>query len=175
MIDPLRIPAGERGVVRVFALRIEAGDIQALRAPGAMGTALGLPGIDTDYVEAFPLTDLAGLGLAMYLTEGCGVPESIIAPEADRLDALEGAVMIVLSKAFGGKAVQLHPSTQLNLVGVFAQTPVDWSGNGPIKSASALPGSGPAASASQSRPLRAMAYVALGLIALAGLLAVFVF
>lgn len=176
MTDPLDIPAGERGVVRVFALQIEAGGIQALKAPGAMGTALGVPGIDADYVEAFPLTDLAGVGLATYLSDGCGVPEAVIAPQAEQLDALQGSVMVVLSKAFGGKAARLHPSAQLDLVGVFAETPVDWSGNGPIDTASALPGgSGPAPALPPARPPRAATYVVLGLIALAALLFLLVF
>lgn len=173
--DPLIVPAGERGVVRVFALQIEAGGIQALRAPGAMGAALGAPGIDADYVEAFPLTDLAGVGLAAYLTDGCGVPEAVIAPEAARLDALDGSVMVVLSRAFGGKTTQLHPSVQLELVGVYAETPVDWSSNGPIETASARPGMAPAPQTAPARPSRLAASVIAGLIALAALLFFLVF
>ena len=43
MIDPLIVGAGERGVVRVFSLTIEAGEAQALKTPRALDAALGVP------------------------------------------------------------------------------------------------------------------------------------
>lgn len=142
MIDPLIVRAGERGVVRVFSLTIEAGEAQALKTPRALDAALGVQGLEAEFVEAFPLSDLAGIGLADYLTDGCGVPEAMIEPERERLDALEGHVVVVLSKAFGGQEAQISPTAQLTLVGAYSETPTDWSSNGPIETKSARPGSG---------------------------------
>ncbi|MEX0283246.1 MAG: hypothetical protein AB3N23_01400 [Paracoccaceae bacterium] len=142
MSGPLTVPPNERGVVRVFSLIIEAGGIKAFKAPGAIDTALGVSGVDTEYVEVFPVTDLAGVGLANYLVDGCGVPEAVIDPDRDRLDALEGHLMVVLSKAFQGRAATITPAGPLVLAGVYAETPVDWSSSGPIKTDSARPGTG---------------------------------
>ncbi len=143
MSDPLSVPATERGVVRVFQVTIEAGTAGAFQAPGAIDRALGLRDVNTDYVEVFPVSDLAGVGLATYLVDGCGVPEPVIAPDRDRLDLLTGHLMVVLSKAFRAQPAQIAPAAQLHLVGIYAETPVDWTGNGPIETASARPGSGP--------------------------------
>lgn len=142
MTDPLLVRAGERGVVRVFSVTIEAGDLRALRMPGAIDTALGMAGVDGYYVELFPVSDLAGVGLATYLSDGCDVPEEVVTPDAARLDAVEGVVMVVLSRAFQGQEARIVPAAQLRLIGTYSQTPVDWTPNGPIETASALPGSG---------------------------------
>lgn len=147
MTDPLTVPASEHGVVRVFSLEIEAGGARAFDAPGAVAAALGVDSVDTDYVEVFPVTDLAGVGLAAYLTDGCGVPEEVIDPDRARLDALTGHLMVVLSKAFGGRAMRIAPAAQLKLVGVYSETPVDWSSDGPIETSSARPRSGAGISA----------------------------
>ncbi len=151
MTDPLTVLPGERGVVRIFALTIEAGGIKAFRAPGAIDTALGVQNVVTEYVEVFPITDLAGVGLAAYLVDGCGVPETVVEPERERLDAIEGHVMVVLSRAFDGNPAQIQPAGQLRLIGTFSETPVDWSGNGPIETQSARPGSGTATAPRKTR------------------------
>ena len=139
MTDALQVAEGERGVVRVFSLTIEAGTIQALRAPGALASALGVPDIDANAVELFPIEDLAGVGLSSYLEDGCGVPGAVIAADRDRLDAVEGVVLVVLSAAFQGRAARLDPAAQLQLLGVYSETPTDWSEGAPIETASALP------------------------------------
>ena len=151
MSAALRVPPGENGIVRVFSVTIEAGTVQALRAPGAIDTALGVSGLDPDYVVTFPVADLAGVGLATYLSDGCGIPEPVIAPERERLDAIEGAVIVVMSGAFQGQAVTLQPAAQMTLQGVFSETATDWSDNGPIETASALRGSGPRTAPREAR------------------------
>jgi len=138
----MTVDAGERGVVRVFSLIIEAGGIEAFDAPGALDNALGVRDIDPIYVETFAITDLAGVGLATYLVDGCGVPDAVIEPDRDRLDAITGHVMVVLSRAFGGRAATLRPAGQLALAGIYAETPTDWTDGGPIVTASALPRTG---------------------------------
>ncbi len=150
--DPLHVAAGEHGVVRLFTLTIEAGDTEALRAPGALDRALGVTGIDGDQVEVFAISDLAGVGLATYLVDGLGLPQAVVAPDADRLDALGGHVMVVLSRAFGGREATLHPTAQLALAGIWSQTPTDWTRRGRIQSASARGSSAPPASPRTSSP-----------------------
>lgn len=135
--NPMTVLAGERGVVRVFALTIEAGGSNALRAPRALDMALGVHDIDPAYVEIFPITDLDGVGLAAYLTEGCGVPKAQVAPDASRLDATQGHVMVVRSRAFGDRAVTLRPAAQLELIGTYTEQQTDWTPKGPIETASA--------------------------------------
>ncbi len=155
-MNPLTVALGETGVVRLFTLTIEAGGLQALQAPGALDIALGVENIDPEQVELFATTDLAGVGLATYLIDGCGIPETAIAPDAARLDALDGDVMVVLSRAFGGRAVTLRPAAQLSLAGIWSQTPTDWRDCGPIVTASAstsggMSGLSPRAARSRAR------------------------
>lgn len=142
MSDPLTVPAGERGVIRLFALTIEAGGVAAFDAPGALDAALGVQGLDPDHIDVFAMSDLAGLGLANYLIDGCGVAEAVIEPDRDQLDARTGHIMAVRSRAFGGRAARITPAATLRLIGKYGETPVDRSGNGPLTSASARPGSG---------------------------------
>jgi hypothetical protein len=158
MPDPLHVPAGEHGVVRLFTLTIEAGDINALHAPGALDRALGVAGLDADQVEIFAIDDLAGVGLATYLNDGLGLPDAVVAPDADRLDALTGFVMVVLSRAFGGRAATLTPTAQLTLAGIWSQSPTNWAGHGHLASDSARGSTAPPAAASASpRAARARA------------------
>lgn len=156
MNAPIDIPRDEHGIVRVFTLTIEAGGLGALRAPGALESALGVAGIDPEYVELFPVSDLAGVGLATYLIDGCGVPPEQIEPDRDRLEAITGHVMVVLSRAFGGRAVTLTPAAQLTLAGHYSETPTDWRADGPIETASARP-TAPAHASTRPSPRAARA------------------
>ena len=74
-MDPvIHIPAGERGLIRVFDLDMRPEQIKFLREPGALAQVLGIEDLNLDQVEIFPITDLEDLGLVGYLTEGSGVP-----------------------------------------------------------------------------------------------------
>ncbi len=155
-MNPLAVAPGEHGVVRLFTLTIEAGGLKALKTPGALDGALGVDNVDPEQVELFDIADLAGVGLATYLIDGCGIPEAVIAPDAARLDALDGNVMVVLSRAFGGRAVTLHPAAQLSLAGIWSETATDWRDSGPIVTASAstsggMSGLSPRAARSRAR------------------------
>jgi len=134
--DALTVRASEHGIIRVFAMDMPAQQARFQREPGALEQILGVTGLDPDYIEIFPVADLESLGLAGYLGDGYGVPETEIAPDRDQLNAVQGYVMVVLSRAFGSRAVTLRPAGTLTLIGLYAQEPTDWSGD-PIQTQSA--------------------------------------
>jgi hypothetical protein len=139
----LTVPAGETGVLRVFALNMPPEHVRFLDEAGALDGVLGVLQVDPAHVEIFPVSDLEEVGLAGYLTEGCGVSKDRIAPDRARLNALTGSVMIVFSRAFGGRAVTLHPASELTLIGTYAVEATNWTG-APIATESAKPGTGAA-------------------------------
>ncbi|MBL9057802.1 MAG: hypothetical protein JNJ84_16165 [Rhodobacteraceae bacterium] len=120
--ERLVLPEGERHVLRVFALHLPAADLTRLRGNADLLAALlGVEALDPSGVEVFDLADLAGLGLAAYLVEGNGAAEGQIAADRDRLDALTGAVLILHSAAFDGRATRLHPDPRLRLIGTYGE------------------------------------------------------
>ncbi len=141
--DPLRVRAGEAGVVRLFALEMPPEQARFLREPGAAAQALGVEALDPAQVEIFPIADLDGMGLEGYLAEGFGIDAGQLAPDRDRLRALAGWAMVVRSRAFGGRATRLHPAPGIRPVGTYVEPGVDWTG-GHLEAASAHMGSGPA-------------------------------
>jgi hypothetical protein len=113
------IPAHDRLGVRVFTAKLSLDDLQRDKARLAV-ELLGDPDLDPAFVEIFDLADLSSVGLSGYLTDGLGVPETAI-PDPARLDALQGPVLILLSKALHGRAVTLTPDPRLTLVGTYAE------------------------------------------------------
>lgn len=138
MTQPLIIPANETGKVRVFELNMPEDRAEDLRQPGGPDGVLGVLQVDPAYVEIFPVEDLEQLGLAGYLVEGCGIPAEQVAPDRARLEALKSHVMLVLSRAFGGRAVTLHPTSDVRLVATYEEPPLDWTAT-QIETASARP------------------------------------
>lgn len=116
----LTIPAHDRNGVRVFAARLTPEDLKRDKAR-LVGELLGDPDLDPAFVELFDLADLSGLGLPGYLAEGLGVPETALAADRARLEAVTGPVLILLSKALHGRAVTLTPDPRLTLVGTYAE------------------------------------------------------
>lgn len=127
MADVVHIPAGERGHIRVFRLDMRPEQARFLREPGALAQVLGIDGIDLGHVEIFPLGDLEDLGLAGYLTEGCGIPAEDIAADRETLDALEGHVLLLRSRAFQGAETRLTPAEQIIPVATYAEPDPKWS------------------------------------------------
>ena len=126
---PLTIRASERGIVRVFAMNMSAEQALFQNDPIALEQMLGVSDLDPSYVEIFPLADLDQLGLAGYLRDGCGVAENIIAADRDRLNALAGYVMLVFSRAFGGRAVTMALAQTISLIATYNEPKTDWSGD----------------------------------------------
>ena len=114
------IPAHERDGIRVFSARLPPEELKRDKA-GLAADLLGDTDLDPAFIEIFDTADLSGLGLAGYLTEGLGVPDAALAADRARLDALQGPVLILLSKALHGRAVTLSPDPRLTLVGTYAE------------------------------------------------------
>ncbi len=135
-LTSVHVRPNETGVIRIFAMDMPAQQAKFQNDPMAMRQVLGVDDIDPTYVDIFPVSDLEQLGLAGYLIEGCGVPESSVALERDRLNAVTGYVMLVHSRAFGGHEVTL--ASTLPLIATFNVPATDWSGE-KIETQSAQP------------------------------------
>lgn len=172
---PLSVRSTERGIVRVFAMNMPAEQAIFQNDPAALEQILGVSDIDPSYVEIFPLSDLDQLGLVGYLRVGCGIPVDIIALDQVRLNALTGYVMLVFSRAFGGRAVTMHLAQTLTLVAAYSEPSTDWSG-GRIETQSAKLYSSkresPRYAPSASRSYNAMVFTILVLIVAATVLMV---
>lgn len=152
MSDPLTIPAGEIGVLRLFALDMPREQVKFLRdEPAALADLLGVGTINAADVEIFPVSDLDELGLPGYLREGHAIPEDQIAPDHDRLQAQTGYVMVLHSRAFGGQETTLAPAAALVPIGTYTATPPDWTARPQPTPESAKPHSGPAQSPRAAR------------------------
>lgn len=113
-----RVPPGETAQVRIVA----PGNLAASGAPAAAAARLlGLAGLVEGEVERLKLADLAGLGLAGYLSEGWDVPGAAMAADRARLEALRGEVFLVRSGAFGGRRAELAPLPGVEILGPYPE------------------------------------------------------
>ena len=166
---PLIIPAHDRHGIRVFSARLTPQELQRDKA-SLLTSLLGDPDLDPAHVELFDTTDLAGVGLAGYLTEGLGVPEAALAPDHDRLEAVKGPVLILRSRALHGRAVTLTPDPRLTLIATYAEDrpPVHFE---PLPSSAAQGRLNPTGPATPPPRLPRVALVLGALLVLAGLVA----
>lgn len=119
MSTRLDIPAHEAHVVRVFDVIEEAG---APLADAAVMAALGVDGeVQGAEIELFDLGDLGAMPLSDYLAEGHGIARAELGAMRGQLDGLTGRVLIVPSRAFGGRATALRVGRGLRLVGRFVE------------------------------------------------------
>ncbi len=147
-MSDLDISAGERGVIRLFALDMRPEEAKFLREPGAADQVLGVSGLDPEQIDVFPVSDLEDLGLHGYLSEGCGVSEDQL--DRARLEAVDGWVLVLRSAALGGRAATLIPDPRLRLIGLYTEEATNWSG-GPLETESARPYSAPRVPPRQQR------------------------
>lgn len=118
------IPRTERGVIRVFAIsRPMATMARTLKQQPKKKLAAALLGheVGEDDFELFALSDLAGVGLPGYLSEGYDVDKGAVRADRARLDALDGYVLLVFSKVSDGASVTLRPDPDLTLIGTYAE------------------------------------------------------
>lgn len=146
----IHIPAGERGVIRLFALGMRPEQAAFLKEPGALAQVLGIEALDMEQVEIFPVSDLEDIGLTGYLTEGCGVPRTQIEEDREMLQALEGHVLLIRSRAFGGEETRLTPADQIVLKGTYGERRTNWKA-APETAESAKPNSAPKLSPREAR------------------------
>ncbi|GFE52233.1 hypothetical protein So717_39860 [Roseobacter cerasinus] len=172
MSAPIRIPQGERGKIRVFAINQPPEEIAtALKKQPKADLArelLNAPHLSTTSAEIFPMSDLAGVGLAGYLSEGYAVEDDALAPDRAKLDALDGYVMLLFSDSFGGAAAELEPGPTLTIIGTYAELRPSGT-TGAIDTDSARPYSG-ASGVTPPAPARRSAGSSVMVLAAAGLL-----
>src|SRR6056297_3143471 len=83
---------------------------------------LGVSALDPGYIEAFEAEALGELGLAEFLTGPNGMDEASVAPDAEKLDALSGPVLLVFSAALPEGETTLAPKPPLALVGRYEES-----------------------------------------------------
>lgn len=116
----LTIPAHDHLGVRVFTAALTPEEMQQDKASLVL-KLLGDPDLDATYAELFDVADLSDIGPAGYLSEGLGVPDAALAADRALLQAVEGPVLVLLSKALHGRAVTLTPDPRLKLIGTYAE------------------------------------------------------
>ncbi len=130
MTGGIVVPAGEHGVVRVFRLTLPDSEIAALQ--GTAGTEVsaalaerlfGPAAIVPRWTTLLTLADLGDMRLSDHLMQGEGLPEAAIAADRDRLDALRGSALIVLSRALPDGGV-LSPDAAADLIGTYRHNAV---------------------------------------------------
>ncbi|MFB9148916.1 hypothetical protein [Roseovarius ramblicola] len=155
MSTQISIPAQEAHVVRVFSVIEEAG---APMDDAAVMAALGADrDLEAGEIELFGLGDLGSMPLSEYLAEGHGIAEADLAPMRGQIDGLRGRVLIVPSRAFGGRATVLRPGRGLRLVARFEEdvAPVSFD---PLPAGGAAGSVAPATRS--ARPVRRPAWLA---------------
>lgn len=145
MNTPIDIRKNERGAIRVFAINLAPAKVtetlKTLPKPDFARQLLGSPHLNTASAEIFPVSDLIGMGLSSYLSEGYTVEEAEIGADKSKLDALEGYVLLLFSDSFEGSEMTLTPGAELTLIGTYAEyTPAGTAQ--PIATDSARPYSG---------------------------------
>lgn len=141
---PIDIPRHETGVVRVFAVNRSMSDMSAAME-GTEKVTLAKSLLNREVterdIELFPVSDLSGVGLPRYLSDGYAIPEAQIQKDHGRLSALDGYVLLLFSSAFGGEEVRLDPSSDLTLIGTYGESQPDMSTT-PMPSDAAAPYTG---------------------------------
>jgi hypothetical protein len=128
VIDPLVILSGDRETLHLFALEVPHDEIEAFMAQHAGGAwplreALGVDQFDAAQAEHVEINDLTGLGLSAYLIAGHGVDEEALTADRDKIDALEGHVVILHGKGFDAANTEMSPRPPLRHIGAWRLTP----------------------------------------------------
>ncbi|WP_282091499.1 hypothetical protein [Epibacterium ulvae] len=136
--DAIHISAEEHGRVRLFALDMRPEQIAFLRdEPGALAQLLQINTLDMAQVDVFYINDLEDLGLAGYLSEGCGIARSDL--DLAMLNTLSGAMMAIRSRAFEAQACDLTLPPSITLVETFSEETTKWSARAMETPAAAKP------------------------------------
>ncbi|EAR49904.1 hypothetical protein OG2516_16756 [Oceanicola granulosus HTCC2516] len=112
------VPESEHGHARVFAIDLPADQVADFERDG-LEAALGTERLDRDKVELFPASDIAAMGLSNYLVDGMGMDPEQVRPDAARLDALGGHILILPSSAVRGRT--LTPKPPLRWIGTYSE------------------------------------------------------
>jgi hypothetical protein len=120
----LTIPPAEHGQIRLFAVNrpvdAMARTLQDNDKAAVISDLLGFA-VPSGTAELFAVSDLTGVGLPRYLTDGYTVTEAQINADRARLDALEGYVLLLFSSAFDGAETTLRIGPDLTLIGTYGE------------------------------------------------------
>ena len=120
------VAAGERDIVRLFAIDLTRDEAAAMATPEAdwsLHMALGAPDLDYGYVDLVDPEDLDGIGLSGFLTEGIGLDPALLAGDRAMLDGLTGPHAVISSPAFRGEALVLTPTNPVRWIATYAPEP----------------------------------------------------
>ena len=173
MTDDLTLPGRDGArTIWVFSADLDPAAFNAFARPGEtwpLARALGLPGLSPAAVETFLTSDLQDYGLERYLTEAHGMDPASVAPDAARLAALDGPVVLLFSRDLPEGADRIDPDLPLAFIGRYA-APYSLAPAAPHLPSDSTRGhlAGPAGPASDSRSIQRLLLITLGaLIALA--------
>lgn len=121
MSDDLTLPTRDDArAIWVFTAALDPADFETfaqVRDTYPLAEALGLPGLGPGSVETFLGEDIAEYGLDRYLTEAHGMDHGSVAPDAARLAALSGPVVLLFSRDLPEGIARLDPKPPLAFVG----------------------------------------------------------
>ena len=128
MNKPLIVPAGERGVVRLFALNNQLSmEIHQSGLAGNLSRAFGLAEMHDDDVQLVKTEEISDVGLAAFLIEAYDIDPAEIALYDDTLKTISGEIAIVRSGAFAGHMAELKTDGAATLIAAFGEPVTDWS------------------------------------------------
>jgi len=120
----IEIAKTEHGVIRVFAISRPMSEMaRALKQQPKKtlaSTLLNHP-VEDDDIELFALSDLTGVGLPQYLSDGYDVDRNAVRADRAKLEALDGYVLLLFSRVSNGADVTLNPVHDLTLIGSYAE------------------------------------------------------
>ncbi|MGH1367838.1 MAG: hypothetical protein ACRBCL_04420 [Maritimibacter sp.] len=156
MTDPLTLPdRADTRTVWVFALDVPPDELPSWIPPKTleqaqsewpMLAALGVDQVIAQHVEVFEVEDLAGVGLASYLSDAHGMT---LGADAAHLEHLTGAVALVFASALPASSGRLSPSKPLRFVARL-ENPFDLAPVTPLT----FPAQGTIAPIAASEPMR---------------------
>lgn len=180
----IEIPANETGMVRIFAVngasegtgtaqsflsRLEQSPEAIAAEATRLQAMLGVDRIDPTYTETITVADIRELGLTQYLATAMDIPHAQLSADRSRLDALEGEVLIVLSRALGFEAQTLRPGPDLTFIGAYEMADVPLSGAIPARPADPMPAPASAPPVAASKGVGKLPFILLGLLVAVGL------
>ncbi|MFT5065531.1 MAG: hypothetical protein ACJAXK_000532 [Yoonia sp.] len=116
----INVPANDHGAIYVLELNRLAPDGLDTKTDAAMMAVFGNVVLNTDYVDAITPGMLAEMSLPDFIRNGYDMPVSTI--QAEEMRGLMGTVVLVMSAAFGGDAMNIDLPSDVRLVMVLHET-----------------------------------------------------
>jgi hypothetical protein len=118
----INVPANEHGAIYVLELRRPDPEGLSEKTDAAMMAVLGKVVVNTDYVDVITPGTLTDMTLPDLIRNGYEMP--VAESDAEKLRGLFGTVVLVMSAAFGGNAVDIDLPSDVRLVTTLRETPL---------------------------------------------------